>query len=581
MDSDAEFALAREAVRRGWVDEGRVSICLREAGPAGLLDALRDRGWLDGEQVRRLREGVPPDADDEASSNVLVEGDLIAGRYRIERILEGGFGSVYLCESAALKTPLRRHLLDDEVLRMFRDEALKWIGLGAHPNIVYAYGLEEFLRLPFLVMERVEGGRTLKEVERGPASALRYGVQVARGLDHAGKVCGLVHRDLKPANVLVTPEGVAKVGDFGLALTGGRQDGQVVGTPLYMAPEQWDGSPAVDVRADLYAFGLILYELATGTYPFEAAGLDELREAHLRRPPPRFDSPLAPFILRCLEKDPRRRPRDFEEAVLTLESLGAPRSTGGGKAPALVDGLINKAVTLERLGRFAEAVAAARDATRRAPERAEAWVALATALGSSGDPAGAYRVLSEIEARTPEVLMGLAWHAFQAGRRAEAERWLDETRERVPAERMERITSLFVELGRVEAAIHVCERVLEKDPKAVMAWNTKAVALRRAGDLPGALECARRAVELNPRYAKAWSNHATILVELELFEEALWSADCALAAEPRTAGAWCAKGAALAGLGRASDGLRCLEEGLSAMPGDPLLTRALQRARTL
>lgn len=591
--SDAEFARVREAVRRGWVDEAQVSRCLAERGTAdGLLDALRASGWLSSAQVKILRGERPPVEDGEAVE-ILGPGDVLAGRYTVEEVHRGGFGAVYVCRSdagrVALKTMLRRHLLDDTVVAMFREEVLRWIGLGAHPNIVLAYGLEDFLRLPFVVMECVEGGRTLKDVVKadpGAAAALRYGVQIARGLAHAGRACGLVHRDLKPANVLVTPEGVAKVADFGLSLVGGRQDGRAVGTPLYMAPEQWEKG-AVDVRTDLYAFGLILYELAVGAFPFQAKSLEELQEAHLRRPPPRPDvaPALATFILRCLEKDPRRRPRDFEEAVLVLEAAGAPREERReSNVPGLAEGCVNRSVTLLRLGRPVEAAAAAREATRRAPDWIDGWVALANALGASGDAAGAYRVLEEaagLDPRSGPVLTGLAYHAFQAGRRDEASRRLDEARRFLPAEALETVSSLFVELGRLEEALEVCGRILAKHPRAVMAWNTQAVALRRTGDLEGALRSADRAVELNPRYAKGWSNRATILVQLDRYDEAIWSADSAIAADPSTAGAWAAKAAALGLRGSAREGVRCLEEGLRTLPGHPLLTKALERAKTL
>src|SRR5204862_7641602 len=108
---------------------------------------------------------------------------------------------------------LRKHIRFKDHLDMFPYDLILWVGLGAHPNIVLAYGHESYLRLPFISMELIENGRTLQSIGREGAdwkNALRFGLQIARGLEHAGRTAGLVHRDLKPGNVLVTPERTAK-----------------------------------------------------------------------------------------------------------------------------------------------------------------------------------------------------------------------------------------------------------------------------------------------------------------------------------------------------------------------------------
>ena len=606
MDADIDRQRALQALRRGWVRREQLEACLAERKTAGSLVAeLQRRGWLDADQVRQLHEGAvsvnrdPPDPRD--AREVLAEGDVIAGRYRIERLLKGGCGRVYLCvqyvcsdgvsgRRVALKTLLREHLATDGLLEMFRREVLTWIQLGGHPNIVVAYGLEEFLRLPFVVMECVEGGSLGDVLRRGGAgwrAAADYGRQVARGLEHAGRVCGLVHRDLKPPNVLVTPDGTAKVADFGLALVRGASENAVVGTPPYMPPEQWERPRDVDVRSDIYAFGVMLFELACGRRPFpDHAQVSEYRADHLGRPPPDprtlspdVPEPLAGLILRCLAKEQARRPPDFSALLSELEPFAGPRAAALPTGPHVVDGLVNQSRTYVLLGRLDEADRAAREAVRLAPGHSNAHAALGNALGDQGRHGEALRELAEahrLDPQNPVPIVNSAHYAFLAGDRAAAAEWLDRAIASVEPPQLEGISHLLIELGRLEEAGALCQEIVARNPMAVMAWNNLAIVRRRLGDLDGALECATRAVKLNPRYAKGWSNRATVLVQLRRFEEAVGAADTALECDPRTAGAYAAKAAALRELGHHEAARACLQEGLGLLPNHPLLLRALQ-----
>lgn len=604
--SEVDFQRAQEAIRRGWIKPEQVSECLRERNTAqSLLQALASRGWLSPSQVQRLMDVTvriqpgPKPAQQDDDADVLRSGDLISDRYLIKESFRGGFGRVYLCTAVdsgrrvAIKTLLRKHLLSEEAVRMFHDEALKWIRLGSHPNIVLAFGLEDFMRLPFIVMECIEGGRSLRDaLKKGTTwkDALDYGAQVADGLRHAGRVCGLVHRDLKPENILLAPDGTAKVTDFGLSLVQGRVEDGFAGTPPYASPEQWSDPTAVDVRSDVYAFGVMLYELAAGQRPFpNHRTLEEFAMDHLYTAPadprslrPEIPEALAKLILKCLEKKPDRRPSDFGAlskelcAQLGRPPFVSPRSFTVG----MVDGLVNQAKTYLNLRKMDEALRTAQEAAGIDPDHANAQIILANVLGELRRLPEALQCLERalrIEPRNPVAIVNAAAYSHMAGLREEAGRRLDDALRLVPVIFLERLLQILVEVGRLDEAISIGDQILGKNPHSVVSLNAQAIAHRRKGDLPQALACADRAVDLNPRYSIGWSNRATILVQMGRLDGAIESADRAIELEPATAGAYAAKAAALGSLGRIEESRACLLEGLRVIPNHPGLVRALQQ----
>lgn len=281
-------------------------------------------------------------------------GSVIGGKYRIETRLGGGaMGTVYRATDAggvpcAVKV-LQDEAVSDEALReRFRREAEALFELK-HPNIleVRDYGVDLKLELPFLVMELLQG-RTLEDmvVEHtpDPQTGFELGKQVLRGLAHAHK-SGVLHRDLKTENVFVTWDGrgwVAKLLDFGLVkftddakwgpakkLT---MQGAVFGSPAYMSPEQGTGS-TMDARSDVYSAGVVLYELLTGSWPFEVEDQMQMLRAHLMDPPPPLASKreglvvlpeLEMALMKALAKRPNDRFRDAHEMLTALEAIPSP-----------------------------------------------------------------------------------------------------------------------------------------------------------------------------------------------------------------------------------------------------------------
>src|SRR3954470_4066189 len=228
---------------------------------------------------------------------------------------------VYRAYDRALERPVALKILrpaaavDPELVRRF-DRESEIVASIAHPNVVAITDHGASGDDHFMAMELIDGP-TLQQllIARGRLSedeATRIGRDVAAGLA-AAHAAGIVHRDLKPANILIAADGHAKVGDFGIAhleaMTQLTRTGEVLGTPRYIAPEQVTGR--VDARADVYALGIVLYEMAVGRPPFDGDSPIEVVRKHLRDKPvpprrvvPGLSRRFESVVLRALEKDP-------------------------------------------------------------------------------------------------------------------------------------------------------------------------------------------------------------------------------------------------------------------------------------
>jgi len=266
-------------------------------------------------------------------------GTLFANRYRVTRKLGGGgMADVYLAEDqelgrrVAVKILHERYANDDQFVERFRREATHAAGLS-HPNIVSIFDRGETNGSYFIVMEYVEG-RTLKELirSRGPCPipvAIAYTRQILSGLRYAHRN-GVVHRDIKPHNVIVDPEGVVKVTDFGIARAGASQmteEGAIIGTAQYLSPEQARGAP-VDQTSDLYSTGIVLYELLTAEVPFSGDTPVEIAMKHLSEVPnppsairPEVPDDLDNVVLRALSKEPADRYQSAAAMDADLETV--------------------------------------------------------------------------------------------------------------------------------------------------------------------------------------------------------------------------------------------------------------------
>ena len=299
------------------------------------------------------------------SSESLESGTRLGSYEVVARIGAGGMGEVYRAHDTKLKRDVAIKVLplafvnDPERLARFQREARMLASLN-HPNIASIYGLEDSSKTHGLVMELVEGPTLADRIREGPIpieEALPIARQMAEAIEYAHER-GIVHRDLKPANIKATAEGTVKILDFGLAkaLSGdaGTADmansptisqmateaGVLLGTAAYMSPEQAKGR-SVDRRADIWAFGCVLYEMLTGKMTFRGESVPDTLAAVLRAEPDwsrlPADTPMRVRVLlqRCLQKDPRQRLRDIGEARISLEEAlsGAPDAALAGAAP--------------------------------------------------------------------------------------------------------------------------------------------------------------------------------------------------------------------------------------------------------
>jgi serine/threonine protein kinase len=275
-----------------------------------------------------------------------MRGRLVAGRYRItSRIARGGMGAVYLARNTEDGTPCAVKVLRDDLLLDVRvRERFLYESRAAsrvvHPAVARTYEVGETAAGEmFIVMEYVNGPPLRKLIKAGRMSENRVvliGAAVAEGLAAAHEK-GVIHRDLKPENILV-PRGertdsVIKLVDFGIArivdaprITTTQH---VLGTPQYISPEQAMGGP-IDNRSDVYALGVILYEMIAGALPFDGDDAEALLRKHIKSRPAPLCEIVAPgavrpaleaLVMRCLEKSPRNRPDSMEQIIAVLAAF--------------------------------------------------------------------------------------------------------------------------------------------------------------------------------------------------------------------------------------------------------------------
>jgi tetratricopeptide (TPR) repeat protein len=494
-------------------------------------------------------------------------------------------GVVYVVQDPTLGRPVVAKTFRDDVLaghgggavvERFHREATVWIGIGTHPNIVQAHRVRSIDGKPYLVLEYVPGGTLTKlissnQLVENRVRTLNLALDCCRGM-HFAHTHGIeAHRDLKPDNCLLTNQGQLKVTDFGLVkvvevaeigaqqatpstpkrrgLTnllgrllrrGSQQDaerrgaiqhritqaGTAAGTPLYMAPEQFEDVASVDSRTDVYAFGVMFYEMITGRVPFNGDSLATIYRQHRIAVPasiPGASKLLWTGLLKCLAKTPQQRFANFDEVAtwigeLIEEETGKKASPleptrGGAGADALSRGYV-----YANLGRFQEALFHCDNALAAESADYEAWVLRGRVLSVLG------RSLEALEAHDRSLQLnpdsGEAWHARGMTLSA-SDRWEE------ALECYERALKLdqhdaktwydkgvaLQRLGRIQEAGHSWDRSLQLDPENELAWCNRGAVWGAEGDKEAALACYKRALSLNPRDEKALYNLGALLAE--------------------------------------------------------------------
>jgi serine/threonine-protein kinase len=287
--------------------------------------------------------------------NAFTPGAIVAGRYRLVALLgRGGMGEVYRADDLTLDQPVALKFLpggvaaDDSRLAQFHNE-LRTARQVSHKNVVRLYDLGDADGRRFLTMEYVDGedlASLLRRIGRIPQDkAVDLARQLCAGVS-AAHARGVLHRDLKPANVMIDGDGDVRITDFGIATVGADTGAAgTAGTPQYMAPELLAGKPA-SIKSDIYALGLILFEIFTGRRAYDAKTLGELKQLHdtgtVTTPSSivrDLDPAIERVILRCLAKDPEQRPASALTVAVALpggDPLAAALAAGETPSPDMI-----------------------------------------------------------------------------------------------------------------------------------------------------------------------------------------------------------------------------------------------------
>jgi tetratricopeptide (TPR) repeat protein len=465
-------------------------------------------------------------------------GDQIEGRWEIFNIREGGAGVVYIVYDHLFQEPFAAKTFRDAIFARnpgiadrFMHESLAWINLDFHPNITQARMFERIDGKPFLFLEYVSGGDLsawigTPQLTQDLPRILRWAIEFCDGMIHARTKGIRVHRDIKPQNCLITRDGVLKVTDFGLVklfeddladlrLNFGKMPNNLtatsVGTCTHMAPEQFEDARQVDLRADIYSFGVMLFQMVSGDLPFLGKDWNDLEQMHKTQSPPSLsntDTHLAQVIHACMAKDPSSRFADFLHLRDQLCSIyqklcgTSPPSPAQGAALNAIQ-WNNKGSSLDNLGLHREAISCFDSAIRQDGLFVPAW--------------------------------------FNKG------------------------VALF-ESGQIQEALTCYQRVLDLNPNAENAWCNQGVALKSLGKTKESLACYERALQINRRYSNAWVNKGVLLKALGRNEEALACYERALVLNSKDEGAWTNKGNLLYALKRVMEALACYDRALELNP---------------
>ena len=514
-------------------------------------------------------------------------------------------------ELRALKT-FRDELLADGASRdAFRKEALLWVNLEEHPFILAARWVETFSGRLFVAMDYIAPDaerrvnladhlRSGKPVR--PERAAEWAIQFCMGMEHANAHGIRCHRDIKPANILIARDGTLKIADFGLAALAERrpeltdrhrmiedlckdagmevafvsqnkpagknrafiaqgQNGEfgfsiiqtegkmMCGTPGYLAPEVYRGETA-DVRSDIYTFGLVLWQMATGSAsppfigPFRGDIEGFMRmtyEQQMSGRVPSVTSPLGAVIERCLNPAPPKRYSNFSELRGALEPIFQKLTGRGVTIPTAGENSVafwcNKGGSLFALGRNEEALACFDKALLIDPRDTMSWC-------NKGGVLVELERLDEAIACFNKTLSIDPQHALAWSNKGGALR----------------------ELGRHEEAITCYDKALAIEPRMPTAWNNKGRSFNALGLREKAITCFDNALAIDPRHSAAWTNKGRTLGLLERHDEALACFDRAIASEPGDAMALNNKGTSLADLGRHEEAIACYERALEIDP---------------
>lgn len=570
-----------------------------------------------------------------------IVGEMVANRWEVHRVLRGGMGLVYIVydhhpefrQLYAVKT-FQDKIIEGHVgmLNAFRREANVWIGLDAHPNIVRAHYVREISGKPYLFLEYIDGGDLSSwigspKLQGNVELVLRLALQFCDGMVHAAARGMVVHRDIKPQNCLLARGSVLKITDFGLAKIFDASDEEIrspddrdssaiglnitrtgtsMGTPTHMAPEQFDDAKRVDLSADVYSFGVMLFQMAVGRLPFMAQTWSELRKLHQQMPVPNIPNVptvLQKIVTRCLAKKPTDRFSDFAALHESLskcykELLAVPPPTRMiGKELSAFD-LCNKGASLASLGFHDRAMEVYREAVELLPEDAKTWINMGASLHQLGrftEAINCYSTAISIDERAAEAWLNRGLSYRQLNQFGDAKRsilkaieldpsiqnaWVElarlhvATQEHGLAEKyfekalqldtcdtstLEAFASFLINTKRADRALSLYDAALSVNGRQELVWLNRGVALEELGMPDKALLSYANSTKLNPKSAKAWAYQGNALFKLNRVDEAISAYAQAVQLDPSDAQTWVNQGICFAESKRFRDALWCFE----------------------
>jgi len=513
-------------------------------------------------------------------------GDRIGGRYEVHDLKKGGMGIVYLCydhesqKPIVLKTFLDIFLSEKTQIERFMWEAETWVRLEKHMNIVRAYYVERIEDKPYILLEYIIGeepfGPELSSWIRGKglnlSLSLNFAIQFCAGMLHAQKKFEamqrpFIHRDIKPSNIMVTRDRIVKVTDFGLVkafqgLGENRQGafppeqeeyknlaftraGTFLGTPGYMAPEQWLGED-IDCRADIYAFGCVLYEMLSGSTPFHGEAWYEYQMHHLESDPqpiPGISKTLNALILKCLEKKADKRYPGFKEIQDALQDFYHALTDQYVKAEESGENLeawelLNKGVSLDNLGHHREAIQCYDEALHLNPQDSKVYNNRGTA----------YRALRQHEQALKDYDKAI------------------ELNPRYPHAYNNR-GLVYRALGQHEQAVKDFDMVIQLHPWYPYAYNNRGLVYRALGQHEKAIQDFDMSIRLNPKDADSHNNRGLVYGALREHGRAIQDFTEAIRLDPTNPKTSYNRGLAHQMLGKSDEAIQDFDEAIRLDPG--------------
>jgi len=499
---------------------------------------------LFGSFIEKIARGVPKKmlVTEMPNATFYKKGDFIGEKYQISELLGvGGMGVVYLVyahdsrDIFALKTFKDEYLPSSEIREDFKKEALIWVNLGRHPYIVSAKWVWEHGGRLYVAMEYIPkddiGCFSLHDHIvscHGPVPLcriLRWAIHFCYGMGYAYNRGIKSHRDIKPRNLLITPYGNLKVSDFGLAasLASSKHDKRKwIGTPGYLSPEQAQDVTQTDIRSDIYSFGLVLWQMATGNEspPFFGARwggdidrfIEDIRLGQLQKSLPKVESPLWPIINSCVQPRPENRYQNIEALRKDLQAL-LRNETGeeiNMPTPEEMDARdwSEKGVSFAVLGQYDEAIICHDKAILLEPSLSEAWHNKGAVFARSG--------------KYPEAIAVL-------------DKALSLNENHAPSWNL--LSFCYNRMGNWQESLKAAGSALSIVEYA-SPLNHKGLALFNLSRKDEALLCFQKALKLDPNNAETLCSIGRCYLELGKFGDAISSYGKALELDSGNATAW-------------------------------------------